>query len=388
MQFLQATEANPTSPLPLVKIGDMFRAQNDVGNAMINYRKAAEKAPKSIEVWSKYINALILSYEWDEARKAMDKFKNLKVQQSAIDKLTADWYEKQSQHAEAQMYYKKAMSRDSVDPDVYIAYAKSLMSTKNFKEAPFFFALALRFDPLNVDAILGTAKCIAATDSIDRAISMLQDELTKGSHPSAEMLSAIAELYIQKGDWDQAQQNIDQARAADQDLATPWKLQAQIYMNKENTEKDARDKAAAAYQSFSERNPSDPSGYLERYNIFHARRPNFEKARSDELAKIFAGVSQIPQAPLLHRLALQPAGQPQVRGRRVPERARKQPGQRARPWSPWARSWSSSATHGPAAPRSSSTRPCRSRPTNAGGQAAGRLRGLSAQELPGCGRAF
>jgi tetratricopeptide (TPR) repeat protein len=248
-------------------------------------------------VWSKYINALILSYDWDEARKAMERFKNLKVQQSAIDKLTADWYEKQNQHAEAQMYYKRAMSRDTVDPDVYIAYAKSLMATKNFKEAPFFFALALRFDPLNVDAVIGTAKCIAATDSIERAISMLQDELSKGNHPSAELLSAIAELYIQKGDWDQAQQNVDQARAADPDLATPWKLQAQIYMNRENFDKEATAKAAAAYQSFSERNPSDPSGYIERYNIF-LKKGNFEAA-GDELSKVFA---QFPKYPRLHFL--------------------------------------------------------------------------------------
>jgi tetratricopeptide (TPR) repeat protein len=295
VEFLQANEANPVSPLPLVKIGDMFRLQNDLGNAMANYKKASEKAPNNIEVWSKYIGVLIQSFEWDEAKKAMDKFRNLPVPQSAIDKAAADMYEKQGQHAEAQMYYKKAMARDTVDPDVYIAFAKSLMATKNYKEAPFFFALALRFDPLNGEALLGTAKCIAATDSIDRAVSMLQDELSKSSRPNAAILSAIAEFDIQKGDWDLAQQNVDQARAADPDYAYAWKLQAQIYMNKEGTDKDALDKAAAAYQSYSERNPSDPSGYLERYNIY-LRKTNFEKA-SEELNKIFA---LFPKYPKLH----------------------------------------------------------------------------------------
>jgi tetratricopeptide (TPR) repeat protein len=295
VQFMQASSSHPNSPLPLVKIGDMFRLQNDIGNAMINYRKAAQKAPNSIEVWSKYINTLILSFEWDEARKAIEKFRNLPVPQSSIDKLVADWFAKQNQHKEAQEYYRKAMARDTVDPDVYIAYAKSLMATKHFKEAPFFFALALRFDPLNVEAILGTAKCIAATDSIDRAISLLQDELGKSSHPNASLLSAIAELFIQKGEWERAQQSIDQAKIADPELAQPWRLQAQVHLNRENTDKTALDKAAAAYQSYSERNPSDPSGYIERYNI-HLKKTEFEKAE-DELAKVFA---LFPKYPRLH----------------------------------------------------------------------------------------
>jgi tetratricopeptide (TPR) repeat protein len=295
IQFLQAAEVNTASPLPLVKIGDMFRLQNDLNNATLNYRKAAEKAPNNIEVWSKYINVLIQSYEWDEAQKAMAKFRAMPVPQSAIDKAAADMYAKQGRHTEAQIYYKKAMGRESVDPDVYIAFAKSLMETKNFREAPFFFALALRFDPYNVEATLGTAKCIAATDSIDRAISMLQDELAKSTRASAEVLSAIAEFNIQKGEWEQAQQNVDQARVADPEYAYAWKLQAQIHMNKEGVEKDALDKALAAYQSYSERNPSDPMGYMERYNIY-LKKTDFEKA-GDELTKIYA---VFPKYPKLH----------------------------------------------------------------------------------------
>jgi len=123
----------------------------------------------------------------------------------------------------------------------------------------------------------------------------LRDELSKGNRPAAELLSGIAEFYIQKGDWDQAQQNVDQARAADPDLATPWKLQAQIYMNREGVDKDALDKAAAAYQSFADRNPSDPSGYLERYNIY-LKKAAFENA-SEELNKIYA---LFPKYPKLH----------------------------------------------------------------------------------------
>src|SRR5262249_28089348 len=159
----RAREANDRSPVPLVEIGDMFARRHQMDNARQNYKLATERAPNDIGVWSKYIDVLIQSYEWEEATKAMDKFRALPVPQSAIDKAAADMYEKQGLHADAQRLYKEAMQRDVIDPAVYIAFAKSLMATRNFKEAPFFFALALRFDPLNVDAIVGTAKCIAAT---------------------------------------------------------------------------------------------------------------------------------------------------------------------------------------------------------------------------------
>jgi tetratricopeptide (TPR) repeat protein len=293
--FLRARQEFDKSPIPLVKIGDMFSYLHDVENAKMNFKLAADRAPYDIQVWSKYIDVLIQSYEWEEAKKAMDKFRKLPVSQSAIDKAAADMYQKQGSLVEAQMFYKKAMARDMIDASVYTAYAKSLMSTKNFKDAPFFFALALRFDPLNVEAIINTSQCVAETESIDRAINMLQDELQKGSSTRAEFLSAIAELHIKRGSWDQAQQNIDQAMAADPDYALPWKLQAQIYMNKEGQDKHALEKALLAFKSYSERNASDPTGYLERYKIF-MKRAEFENA-NEELMRIY-GI--YPKYPKLH----------------------------------------------------------------------------------------
>ena len=106
-QFLQARQANDKSPIPLVKIGDMFSYLHDLGNAQENYKIAADRAPNNIDIWTKYIDVLIQSYEWDEAQKAMDKFRKLPVSQSAIDKAAGDLYAKQGDQAEAQLYYKK-----------------------------------------------------------------------------------------------------------------------------------------------------------------------------------------------------------------------------------------------------------------------------------------
>jgi len=293
--FLQARQANDSSPIPLLKMGDMFSYLNDIENAKMNYKLASERAPGDIHVWSKYIKTLIQSFEWEEASKAMDKFRKLPVSQSSIDKAAADMYQKQGRPIEAQTFYKKAMGRDVIDTEVYIDYAKSLMSTKNYKDAPFFFALALRFDPLNVEVIINTAKCVAETDSIDRAISMLQDELQQSTSTRAEYLAAIAEFQTQKGAWDLAQQSVDQAMQANPNYAYPWKIQAQIYMNREGLDKDALDRALFAYKSYSERNHSDPSGYLERYKIF-IKKTEYEHSK-EELTKIY---NIYPKYPNLH----------------------------------------------------------------------------------------
>lgn len=292
--FLKAREVNDNAFLPLVKIGDMFVYLHDLGNALMNYKVATKKAPNNIEVWSKYINVLIQSYEWEEAALAMDRFRKLPVNQSSIDKAAADMYAKQGQQVEAQAFYRKAMTRETIDPSVYIAYANSLVATKRYKDASFFFALSLRFDPLNIDALLGTAECIAATDSLDRAIRMLQDELQKSIAIRVELLTAIANFQIRKGDWDRATENITQAMSINPDYALPWKLLAQLYMTKENT-RGMVEKALDAYQSYSERNPSDPSGYLERYRIF-IKKMKYQEA-GDEIEKVFI---LYPKYPNIH----------------------------------------------------------------------------------------
>ena len=172
----------------------------------------------------------------------MERFRQMPVSQSAIDKAAGDMYAKQGQSDKAQIFYRKAMGRESIDPEVYIAYAKSLMASRDYKDAPFFFALALRYDPLNIDATIGVARCVANADSVDHAILMLQDQVQKVGGAKAELLGAIAEFQIQKGDWDEAQKTVEQAMNANPDYAYPWKLQAQIYMNN-SSDKKALDKA-------------------------------------------------------------------------------------------------------------------------------------------------
>ncbi len=296
-QYLQARQANENSPLPFLKIGDLFLSQFQLSNAKLNYEKAVSKARQNPEVWAKYIDVLIQGYEWGEAQKAIEKFQALVVSSSVIDRMLADLYSKQGRQIEAQAYYKRALSGDAIDPLAYLGYAKSLLAAKKYVDAQFFFSLALRFDPLNYDALSGFAQCIADTESIDRAISFLQAELKKTVKERVRLVDAVAEFQIQKGELDQAQANLEQARAIDPEYPRTYRLQAMIHLAQEGSDRYAIAKALDAFRLYSDKNPSDPIGYLERYRIF-AKRTEFDKALG-ELDRVYAA---LPKYPGLHHL--------------------------------------------------------------------------------------
>jgi len=294
-QFLSARQSNPKDPLPLLKIGDMFYYLNNLNSAALNYEKAAKLDLKNKQVWAKYVEVLIKSYEWEKAKKAMETLRKIPKSRSSLEKLKGDFYARQGLYVEAITYYKRAMSRKSIDSDVYIAYANSLMAVKQYKYAPFFFSLAQRFDPLNFEAIIGIAKATAETKSIDEAIVLLQDELQRTGGARAEIISAIAELQIQKGDWGAAQISINQAKDSNPSYARPWGLQADIYLKKGEVNAKVAQKALEAYQSYIDRNSSDAQIYLERYKLYMSLT-KFEDA-AEELANIFR---VYPKYPGLH----------------------------------------------------------------------------------------
>lgn len=295
LAFHRARQEDSESPLPLVKIGDMFVYLNKLGDARRNYKAAAEKAPDDIDIWSKYIKTLIGSYEWEVAEKAMKRFRKMSSAKSSIDKLAGDMYAKQGLYPQAMIYYRKAMARETIASDVYVAYANALAAVNSCDYAPFFYALARRFDPLSMEAVIGTAKCVAKTESIQRAIEMLEDELQQLGGSRIELIAEIAEFQIQKGDWTQAENTIDQAISLNPEYARPWWLKARLFLNKADIDKNALNEALSAYRAYSDRNPSDPSGYLEVFKVL-LRQGKLNEA-GKELDKVYV---LYPKYPSLH----------------------------------------------------------------------------------------
>ncbi len=294
-RFIEAKSVNPSSFLPALRMGDLFLRKGEAQNARTNYQQASERAPQSLRVWSKYIDSLIRTYDFVEAKKAMAKLSEFPQAASVQDKVAGDLFARQGNHPEAQAHYRRAMEKERIDPTVYQAFGQSLLATRNFREAPLYFSMARRFDPSAMEPVIGTAQAIAEMESLDSALQYLRQEMQKAEGSRAELLVAAARLHLQRGDWSAAQRLLDEARRVNPEYAPAWKVQAEVHQVRESVDPQALDLALSAYQSYSNRNASDPSGYLERYRIF------LKQKKYDQAVAELDSIYQIqPHYPALH----------------------------------------------------------------------------------------
>ncbi|MCM0604846.1 MAG: tetratricopeptide repeat protein [Xanthomonadaceae bacterium] len=291
-EFLKARNSDMTSTAPLIRIGDVFQKLGDFRNASINYKKAIDLARNDSSIQAKYADALIKGFEWEAAKTALERLQKMKNAGFLYFKLMGQFFTKQGQITAALSYYKQAMGVGRADPEAYIGYANLLLDQKNCTDAPFFYSMALRVDPLNREAMIGMARCHVQLDSIDRGISFLQEEIQKVGSSSAGLLTAIAELQLQKGDTEQALQYLEQAEAIDSSLVEILKLKGQVYLSKSSRDKKSLQKALEYFALYSEKNPGDPTGYMERYKIYLKKR-QFEYA-SQELDKVLITSPKYP----------------------------------------------------------------------------------------------
>lgn len=294
-EFLKARQANLASAIPLIRIGDMFFSKKDMVNAKLNYTQALERQPANYDIAAKVIETLTLTYEWDEAEKTLARYRSSQMNPSQLDRLEGDLFTAQGKIPEAAALYKKALSRESIDSEVYVAFADSLSTLRQFHAAPFYYTLALRFDPQNSQALIGLAKCLASSESIDRGVEVLQEELQKSGTPNPELLSALAEFHVQKGDLQIAQQYVEQAKGLSPDASGPYRIQALIYLAKD-PEKVAIPKALLAYKLYQDRSLSDPVSYIERYKLF--LKKGDLKLAEEELNRLVAIYPKYPNAHL------------------------------------------------------------------------------------------
>jgi tetratricopeptide (TPR) repeat protein len=167
--------------------------------------------------------------------------------------------------------------------------------------------MALRLDPLNHAAVIGTARAVANTEGVtggyEKAIEYLQEHLSRNSGARAELFTAMAELEMARGELKKAQERLDEAFAANPAFATPWRVQGDLLKKhyellpkeKRKEKEEAIKGALEAYRSFSARTPSDPTGYISRFMILRGFG-KFKEAE-EELALVFA-VNQ--NYPMLH----------------------------------------------------------------------------------------
>jgi tetratricopeptide (TPR) repeat protein len=291
--FLQAQDVFSKSTVPFEKMGDLLFKNGEFVRAQANYKKALEIDPKAAEIAIKLIDSLIQNHEWEDAQKFLSKYKTHPKLKSSVDRLAGDLAYHQGNLQMAVMFYRKAMSRDSIDTAVYSAYANVMREVDECRDAQFFYSLAQRLDPFNFQAIIGSAKCLLKTDNVDIAVTRIQEVLARLPKARAELLAGIAEIYDLARDDAKSLQFVEQAKVADPDYPDSFKIEANVYSRQILMKKDAKKKALEAFKSYSDRKVSDPYGYLQRFDLFLADS-NFELAQ-EELTKVFEVAPHFPE---------------------------------------------------------------------------------------------
>ena len=293
--LIEAMDLYPKSPVPFEKMGDLFLKTGEFSRAYDHYKKALELEKSNGEIAIKLIDALIRNKETDEAEKVIAKYRTHPKLKSSVDRLAGDIAYQRNDFNNAAIFYRKAMSRDSVDPEVYSSYANLMREADQCRDAQFFYSLAQRLDPFNLNAIMGTAKCILKTDGVDAAVGRIQEELARLPKARADLLVGIGELYFAAHEEAKALQFIESAKEVDPDYPDTFKVEGDIYYQQMYFKKDLKKKAMEAWKSYSDRKGSDPYGYLRRFDMF-LQDSSFDQA-AEELNRIFL-IS--PRYPELH----------------------------------------------------------------------------------------
>jgi tetratricopeptide (TPR) repeat protein len=293
--LLKAQDTFPKSPVPFEKMGDLFYQSGEFLRAQYNYKKGFELAKDPGELAVKLIDTSIRNQEREEAQKLLFRFKDHPKLKSSVDRLSGDLAYHRGDFKGAVQFYRKAMSRDTIDTEVYSSYANLMREAEQCADAQFFYSLAQRLDPLSQNAISGSAKCLLKTDGVDSAVARIQEELVRLPKARAELVAAIAEIYFLANDDEKALRFAEQARTLDPDYPDSYLVAGKVYLRQMLSRKEAKSKALDALKSYSDRKTADPFGYLERFEIY-LKDSDFEKAQA-ELERVF-DVS--PRYPQLH----------------------------------------------------------------------------------------
>lgn len=293
--LIKAQDTFPKSPVPYEKMGDLFYQSGEFLRAQYNYKKGSELANDPGELAVKLIDSYIRNQEWEEAEKQLARYKEHPKLKSSVDRLSGDLAYHRADYKRAVEFYRKAMSRDTIDTEVYSSYANLMREADQCSDAQFFYSLAQRLDPLSQTAILGSAKCLLKTDGVEAAVARIQEELMRLPKARADLVASISEIYYLANDDEKALKFADQAKALDSDYPESYRVEGNVFLRQMLTRKEAKAKALDALKGYSDRKIADPMGYLERFEIF-LKDSDFEKAQA-ELERVF-DVS--PRYPQLH----------------------------------------------------------------------------------------
>lgn len=292
--FLSAREANDKDATPLLRIADVFIKKGDLQSAIPYYEKAVRLSPKNLEIYPKYIRTLISAYEFTEANETLTKFKEQNPDGIIVDRLQGEIFFREDRFREANTFLKKSLGASNYDSSVFVAYANLMFKTNNFRDSAFYYGLAQRFDPFNVDATVGIGKSLAELESMERGIEYVQNALQNSPYKAA-LMNGVAEIFLRKGNYDNALKYADNALTTDPKFALAFKTKGDAF-----AAKDKHKEALDAYLSYVNLAPLDPTGHIERHKLFLQKNEKGKLDIASAKLELLTVIKAYPHYPGIH----------------------------------------------------------------------------------------
>ncbi len=300
--YLTARQADDTDPLPLVKLSEAYEITGDMKGARTSMDKAVKLLPSKSENYPRLIHLMIRSYEFEEAKKIIERYKTFDVPQAQLDLLYAEYYYRSKNYIRALGYMKRSVSSSGAGIHAYLLYAEYLFETNQFSDASFNYGMAFRFDPYNVTAVIGIAKSIAQLESTQKGAEYLASKIQMFPiKHRAKLLNGLAELFYLKGNYAEALKANDEAITASPGLPINFKTKAEIYLAL-----DKRKESLDAYITYNNLAPQDPQASIQLYHYF-MKLGNYSKAK-ESIEKLILQYPKYPGAYYLLGVMFQKSG--------------------------------------------------------------------------------
>ena len=271
--YLKARESDREDPTPNLLLGRLYVKNGQIFEAIDRYEKAMAQKKRPIEAPIEAANIFINRYDTEKAKIAIHLAEEMKLRKDAIEMLKAKMTAQQGQKELAKTIFKQALSAGSRMPELYLQMGDLEASENQQELAEFYYAMALRYDALNSDALRGVALARFNLESPTRAISFLKDKLNEQPN-SAPIMTNLAVIYLSSGDQDSGKLYLQNAIQADPRYAKAFQLLGKLTQKEGDRQVDAAARlhsyryALASYEMYSKLAPNDPEGFKAAGDLF------------------------------------------------------------------------------------------------------------------------
>jgi tetratricopeptide (TPR) repeat protein len=264
--YIKAIEENRSDPTGYILLAKLYEEQGNIYEAIDRYKKALATSKRPVEAALNLARIYANRFELEEAKGMLNIASDMKKNRDYVSYLRGIIHLKEKRLDLAEPFFEKSLGAGTRIPEIFIQLGE-LRAKTDQKLAEFYYSMALRYDPLNPQAILGVAIARFFLDSPSRAISFLKDKLAAQPN-SAAIMTNLAVIYLRSGDQDSGKNYLQNAIRSDSKYAEAFRLLGDL--TKEEGDKQQDNYAArrhsyryalASYEMYSKLAPNDPEGY-------------------------------------------------------------------------------------------------------------------------------